>query len=210
MSTNATQDTTTQDTTTQETTARETTAQSTTTRETTAQSTWRIDADHTQVWFSVRHMMFATVKGQFPAVSGELKLDEKDPAQSVIDVQLDASKVDTHNEQRDTHLRSGDFFDVENHPELTFVSTRVDALGGSKYRITGDLTIRGNTREVVLDAEETGRGKDPWGQEKIGFTASTSINRKDYGLTWNQALEAGGVLVSDEVKISIDGQAIRA
>jgi polyisoprenoid-binding protein YceI len=173
------------------------------------QSTWRIDPDHTQVWFSVRHMMFATVKGQFPDVSGEVKLDEADPAKSSIDVKLDAATIDTHNGQRDEHLRSADFFDVKAHPNLTFVSRRVESLGGSKYRITGDLQIRGTTREVVLDAEETGRGKDPWGQEKIGFVASGSIDRKDFGLTWNQALEAGGVLVSDEVKISVDGQAIR-
>lgn len=172
-------------------------------------STWSIDADHTQVWFSVRHMMFATVKGQFPGVSGELKLNEADPAKTAVEVRIDAATIDTRSEQRDQHLRSADFFDVENHPQLTFVSRRVEPLGGSKYRITGDLTIRGTTREVVLNAEETGRGKDPWSQEKIGFTAETRIDRKDFGLTWNQALEAGGVLVSDEVKISIDGQAIR-
>ena len=186
------------------------TAASTPTSNATSQSTWRIDADHTQVWFSVRHMMFATVRGQFPGVSGELKLDEADPSNSSIEVKLDAATIDTHSGQRDEHLRSADFFDVEAHPYLTFVSRRLEALGGSKYRITGDLQIRGTTREVVLDAEETGRGKDPWGQEKLGFVASGRIDRKDFGLTWNQALEAGGVLVSDEVRISVDGQAIRA
>lgn len=175
----------------------------------TSLSTWRIDPDHTQVWFSVRHMMFATVKGQFPGVSGELKLDESDPSNSSIEVKLEAATIDTHSGQRDEHLRSADFFDVEAHPYLTFVSRRVEAAGGSKYRITGDLQIRGTTREIVLDAEETGRGKDPWGQEKLGFVASGTIDRKDFGLTWNQALEAGGVLVSDEVRISVDGQAIR-
>lgn len=173
-------------------------------------STWNLDPDHTQVWFSVRHMMFATVKGQFPGVSGELKLNEADPAKTAVQVQIDAATIDTRSEQRDQHLRSADFFDVENHPHLTFVSRRVEPVGGSRYTVTGDLTIRGTTREVVLNVEETGRGKDPWGQEKIGFTAETRIDRKDFGLTWNQALEAGGVLVSDEVKISIDGQAIRA
>lgn len=189
-----------------------TSAQSTTAKAATdaTTSTWRIDPDHTQVWFSVRHMMFATVKGQFPGVSGELRLNERDPSKSEIEIEIDAATIDTRSEQRDQHLRSADFFDVENHPHLTFVSRRVERVGGSKYRITGDLTIRGTTREIVLDAEETGRGKDPWGQEKIGFTAESSLDRKDYGLTWNQALEAGGVLVSDEVKISIDGQAIRA
>lgn len=173
-------------------------------------STWQIDPAHTQVWFSVKHMMFATVKGQFPGVAGELTLDGGDPAATRIEVQLDAATIDTRNEQRDAHLRSADFFDVETYPQLTFVSRKVESLGGSKYRVTGDLTIRGVTREVVLDAEETGRGTDPWGQEKLGFTATTSIDRKDFGLTWNQALEAGGVLVSEEVKISIDGQAARA
>lgn len=173
-------------------------------------STWTLDPAHTQVWFAVRHMMFATVKGQIPGVSGELRLDHDDPTRSSIAVRLDAATVDTNNEQRDAHLRSADFFDVENHPQLTFASRRMESVGGSKYRITGDLTIRGTTREVVLDVEETGRGTDPWGQEKLGFTASTSIDRKDFGLTWNQALEAGGVLVSDDVKITIDGQATRA
>lgn len=173
-------------------------------------STWTLDPDHTQVWFSVRHMMFATVKGQFPGVSGELKLNDADPTETAVEVRIDAATIDTRSEQRDQHLRSADFFDVENHPHLTFVSRRVERVDGSRYRVTGDLTIRGTTREVVLNAEETGRGKDPWGQEKIGFTAETRIDRKDFGLTWNQALEAGGVLVSDEVKISIDGQAIRA
>lgn len=175
----------------------------------TSRSTWTIDPDHTQVWFAVKHMMFATVKGQFPGVSGEIVLDANDPAKTAIEVKIEAASIDTRSAQRDEHLRSADFFDVENHPHLTFVGRRIEPLGGSKYRITGDLTIRGTTREVVLAAEETGRGTDPWGQQKLGFTASTSIDRKDYGLTWNQALEAGGVLVSDEVKISIDGQAIR-
>src|SRR5690606_24519044 len=118
----------------------------------TGQSTWTIDPDHTQVWFSVKHMMFATVKGQFPGVSGQLVLNERDPAQSRVEVQLDAATIDTHNEQRDKHLRSADFFDADNHPQLTFVSRVLEPRGGSKYRVTGDLTIRGTTREVVLDA----------------------------------------------------------
>ncbi|HEX6307121.1 MAG TPA: YceI family protein [Longimicrobiales bacterium] len=173
-------------------------------------TTWRLDPDHTQVGFAVRHMMFATVKGQFGTVSGELRLNEQDPAASAINVKIEAASIDTRSEQRDAHLRSGDFLDAENHPQLTFVARGIQPIGGTRFRITGDLTIRGVTREVVLDAEENGRGKDPWGQEKLGFTATTSIDRKDFGLTWNQALEAGGVLVSDEVKIHIDGQAIRA
>lgn len=172
-------------------------------------STWQLDQAHTQIWFSVKHMMFATVKGQFGEFTGELALDENDSASSQIRVEIDTASLDTRNAQRDAHLRSGDFFDVENHPKLTFVSTRIEPAGEDRYRIVGDLTIRGTTREVVLNAEETGRGKDPWGNEKLGFTAETRIDRKDFGLTWNQALEAGGVLVSDEVKITIDGQATR-
>ncbi|HEX6132634.1 MAG TPA: YceI family protein [Longimicrobiales bacterium] len=173
-------------------------------------TTWRLDPDHTQVGFAVRHMMFATVKGQFGTVSGELRLSEEDPSSSEIEVQIEAASIDTRSEQRDAHLRSADFLDADNHPHLTFVAREIVPLGGSRYRVTGDLMIRGVTREVVLEAEETGRGQDPWGQQKLGFTASTSIDRKDYGLKWNQALEAGGVLVGDEVRIHIDGQAIKA
>jgi polyisoprenoid-binding protein YceI len=172
-------------------------------------SSWQLDVAHTQIWFSVRHMMFATVKGQFGAFAGEIVVDETDPTRTRVSVEIDTASIDTRNEQRDGHLRSADFFDVENFPKLTFVSRRVDR-SGDRLEITGDLTIRGVMREVVLRAEETGRGKDPWGQEKIGFTAETKIDRKDFGLVWNQALETGGVLVSDEVRISIDGQATRS
>jgi polyisoprenoid-binding protein YceI len=174
----------------------------------TAASDWTLDPAHTQVGFAVRHMMFATVKGRFTTVEGALRLDGTAPVSS--EVRIDAASIDTGNAQRDEHLRSADFFDVASYPALTWVGRGVERLGGSKYRLTGDLTIRGVTREVVLEAEETGRGVDPWGQEKLGFTASTRIDRKDFGLTWNQALEAGGVLVSDEVRITIDGQAVRA
>jgi polyisoprenoid-binding protein YceI len=173
-------------------------------------TTWQIDPAHTQIGFSVRHMMFATVRGRFTDFAGELVLDENDPARTEVRVEIASGSVDTGNEQRDAHLRSADFFDVESHPQLTFVSRRVEAQGRGRLAITGDLTIRGITREVTLSAEETGRGTDPWGAEKIGFTAQTKIDRKDFGLTWNQALEAGGVLVSDEVKITIEGQASHA
>jgi polyisoprenoid-binding protein YceI len=178
-----------------------------TTPRATAATDWTLDPARTQVGFAVRHMMFATVKGRFTTVEGTIRLDGTAPASS--DVRIDATSIDTGNAQRDEHLRSADFFDVASFPALTWVGRGVERLGGSNYRITGDLTIRGVTREVVLEAEETGRGVDPWGQEKLGFTASTRIDRKDFGLTWNQALEAGGVLVSDEVRITIDGQAVR-
>jgi polyisoprenoid-binding protein YceI len=180
-----------------------------TTRTTTA-TEWTLDPAHTQVGFAVRHMMFATVKGRFTTLEGTVRLDGTAGAPASADVRIDAASIDTGNAQRDEHLRSADFFDVTSFPALTWVGRGVERLGGSKYRITGDLTIRGITREVVLEAEESGRGVDPWGQEKLGFTASTRIDRKDFGLTWNQALEAGGVLVSDEVRITIDGQAVRA
>jgi polyisoprenoid-binding protein YceI len=173
-------------------------------------TSWQLDPAHTQIWFSVRHMMFATVKGQFTRFAGEIEIAEDDAIGLRVDVEIDAASVDTHNDQRDTHLRSADFFDVENHPKLTFVSRDVERVAGGRFRVRGDLTIRGVTREVVLDAEETGRGRDPWGAEKIGFTAETRVDRKQFGLMWNQALEAGGVLVSDEVRISIDGQATRS
>jgi len=170
-------------------------------------TTWHIDPAHTQVGFAVRHMMFATVRGQFSTVRGELRIDDENPERSEVEVHIEAASIDTRNEQRDAHLRSADFFDVENHPELVFVARGFERVGERQYRVAGDLTIRGTTREVVLDAEETGRGRDPWGQQKLGFTATATINRRDFGLTWNQALETGGVLVSDEVQIIIDGQA---
>lgn len=183
---------------------------STTQIETGTTTTWDIDSAHTDVGFAVKHMMIATVKGYFPGVSGELVLDDEDITRSRISVRLDASSVSTRNEQRDEHLRSADFFDVGNYPELTFESRAVEPAGENRYRVTGDLTIRGVTKEVVLDAEQEGSGVDPWGQARIGFTASTKIDRREYGLTWNQALEAGGLLVSEEVRITIEGQAVRA
>jgi polyisoprenoid-binding protein YceI len=176
----------------------------------TAAATWNIDSAHTDVGFSVRHMMITRVKGHFPGVSGTILIDEQDPSATRINVRLDAATITTRNEQRDAHLRSADFFDVEQHPELTFESRTVTPSGDDRYRVDGDLTIRGVTRPVVLEVEQEGEGIDPWGQARIGFTAATTINRRDYGLNWNQALETGGVLVSDEVKISIEGQAVRA
>lgn len=172
--------------------------------------TWTIDADHTDVGFSVRHMMITTVKGYFPGVSGTLGLDADDPTGMKVSAVLDAASITTRNDQRDTHLRSADFFDVEQYPQITFESRSIEAAGQDRFRVTGHLTIRGVTKEVVLDVEQEGQGIDPWGQARIGFTATTKIQRGGFGLNWNQALEAGGVLVSDEVRISIEGQAIRA
>ena len=151
-----------------------------------------------------------TVKGRFTGVDGTVSIDEANPSNSEADVRIEASTVDTREPQRDAHLRSADFLDVEKFPHLTFKSRRITGRKGSAFKLAGDLTIHGVTREVVLDVTEEGRGKDPWGGERAGFSAATKINRKDYGLTWNQALETGGVVVGDEVKINLELQFVKA
>lgn len=176
---------------------------------TTTSRTWSIDPVHSQVDFGVRHMMISTVRGTFGELEGTIHLDEDDLTNSSVEVSIDAASIDTRNEDRDTHLRSGDFLNVEEHPTLRFKSRSVEPAGDG-FVVQGDLTIRGVTREVTLEAEELGRGTDPWGNPRVGFRADTRINRKDFGLTWNQALETGGVLVGDEVKISLEVQAIPA
>jgi polyisoprenoid-binding protein YceI len=173
-------------------------------------NTWNIDATHSGINFSIRHMVFSKVRGRFAKYTGAIQLDDSDPSKSWVEVTIDAASIDTGTPQRDTHLRSKDFFDVETFPELRFKSTRVEDIGGGRLRVIGDLTIRDITREVVLDAEPSGRGMDPWGNERLGFAAKTSIERKDFGLTWNQLLEAGGVLVGDKVEIELDVQAVNA
>jgi polyisoprenoid-binding protein YceI len=172
-------------------------------------STWAIDPAHSHVQFAVRHLVVSTVKGRFGDVSGTITLDEQHLAGSSVDVEIDAATVDTREERRDAHLRSADFFDVERFPTITFRSSRVEPGRGAALRIVGDLTIHGVTRQVELEAEQTGRGASPWGAEVIGFAATTKINRRDFGLTWNQALETGGVVVGDEIKITIDVEATR-
>ena len=169
---------------------------------------WNLDGTHSGINFAVRHMVVSKVRGRFAVFSGTLELDDADLAQSTIDVTIDASSIDTGTAQRDTHLRSADFFDVETYPDLRFRSTRVEDVGDGRLRVVGELTIRDTTREIVLDAEPAGRGMDPWGNERIGFVARTSIDRKDFGLQWNQLLEAGGVLVGDRVDIELDVQAV--
>ena len=168
---------------------------------------WELDPSHSHVTFTVRHMMFAKVRGTFKAWRAELALGD-DLAKSKVSVEIDAASIDTGEEKRDAHLRSADFFDTEKHPKLTFVSKRVDA-GKDSLKLVGDLTMHGVTHEVALDVEEAGRGKDPWGQERVGFNAKTTVDRTQWGLKWNQALEAGGVLVSDKVEIAIDIQAVK-
>ena len=171
--------------------------------------TWSIDPSHTRVGFSAKHAMVATVRGQFAEFSGSLNLDGADPAKSSADVAISAASISTSNEDRDNHLRSGDFLDVETHPQLTFRSNGVRYEGGDDFVMLGDLTIRGTTRPVELAVELEGLATDPFGNERIGFTGQTTISRKDFGLTWNVALEAGGVLVSDKVKITLDVSAIK-
>jgi polyisoprenoid-binding protein YceI len=176
-------------------------------------TTWSIDPAHSAAEFSAKHMMITTVRGRIADVSGALVLDDADWNRSTVDVELVAASIDTRNEQRDGHLRSPDFLDAEQFPTLRFRSTRVEGAAptpDTKFRVVGDLTIRGVTRQVVLDATYEGRGRDPWGGERVSFSAETKVDRRDFGLTWNAALETGGVLVSNDVKIHIELQAVRA
>ena len=168
---------------------------------------WDIDASHSSIGFTVRHMVVAKVHGMFTKWSGDLQIDPKDLTASQVSVKIETTSIDTRDAQRDGHLRSADFLDAEKYPTLEFRSKRIDAHGAESFRVTGDLTIRDVTREVVLDAEFGGRAKDPWGSERMGFTAKTKIDRKDFGLKWNVALEAGGFLVGDTIDIAIELEA---
>jgi polyisoprenoid-binding protein YceI len=171
---------------------------------------WEIDPAHTLVEFGVKHMMFTTVKGRFTAVRGVINCaDEADASSASVVAEIDATSVNTADEQRDAHLRSDEFLDAERHPQVTFKSTTVQRLDTEHLRVTGHLTIRGVTREVLLDTTFNGTGKNPYGKEVAGFTAETTINRKDFGLTWNAALESGGLLVGDKLEILIEVQAVR-
>lgn len=171
---------------------------------------YTIDNAHSGIHFSVRHMVFAKVRGSFKAWQAELQLDEGDVTRSAVKVGIDVASIDTGVDKRDDHLRSGDFFDVAQFPQMTFQSTKVEVGKGDRLAITGKLTIRDQTHEVVLDAESGGRAKDPWGNERVSFSASTHIDRREFGLGWNQLLEAGGVLVGDRIDIEIEIQAIRS
>lgn len=170
--------------------------------------TWQIDPAHTNVAFGVRHLMISTVRGRFAGVTGTVRVEGDDPATAVIDVTIDAASIDTREPQRDAHLRSADFLDVEHFPTLQFRSTRVTR-DEDDIRVTGDLTIRGVTREVTLAVEPQGYVTDPWGAQRVGYTATTKINRRDFGLVWNVILETGGLTVGDEVKISIELEATK-
>jgi polyisoprenoid-binding protein YceI len=174
-----------------------------------AKSTWAIDPAHTIVEFAVKHLMVSTVKGRFTGVSGTVELDEEDVTRSSVDVAIDVATINSHDETRDAQLRSGDFFAADQFPRISFKSTMVEPYGKDRLKVTGDLTIRGVTLPVTLDVEFNGRATSPWGAEVIAYSAQTTINRKDFGLTWNVVLEAGGVAVGDEVKISIEAEAIK-
>lgn len=172
--------------------------------------TWELDPAHTLVGFAAKHMVFTSVRGKFREVRGQVVIDERNPSRSSVEVEIGAASIDTGVEKRDAHLKSADFLDVENHPAITFRSTRVEGATrqpGDRFKVRGELTIRGVTREVELAAEFGGVGKDPWGGERAGFSATTKIDRRDFGLTWNQVLETGGVLVSNEIVVEIEAQA---
>jgi polyisoprenoid-binding protein YceI len=169
---------------------------------------WKIDSTHTHVEFAVKHLMISTVKGRFAEVEGEVVIDEANPTNSRVEARIAAASIDTREAQRDAHLRSADFLDAENYPYLTFASRRVEARGDGEFTAYGDLTIRGVTRPVALQGEYLGTTRSPFGFQVSGFSARTTINRKDFGLNWNAALETGGVLVGDEVKISLEVEAI--
>ncbi|MDQ3043851.1 MAG: YceI family protein [Chloroflexota bacterium] len=171
--------------------------------------TWTIDPSHSSVEFSARHMMFSNVKGQFSQFEGLISGDPADPANARVEVTIAASSVDSRSADRDTHLRAADFLDVERFPAITFRGTRVEPRGDQRLLVVGDLTIRDVTREIALDTSFGGRGVNPWGKSVVGYSAKAEINRRDFGLTWNVALEAGGVLVSDTIKLNLEIEAVR-
>ena len=170
---------------------------------------WNIDPAHTHIEFAVRHLMIATVKGRFTDINGTVKSHDTDPAKGEVDIKIGVASIDTREPQRDAHLRSADFFDVERFPEITYKSRRIEGVEGDRFKLVGDLTIHGVTREVTLDVTSEGRAKDPWGGERAGYAATTRIKRSDFGLTWNQLLETGGLAVSDEVKITLDVELVK-
>jgi polyisoprenoid-binding protein YceI len=175
-----------------------------------ATSNWQIDPQHSSAQFSVRHMAISTVRGAFNKVTGTIALDDKDIAKSTVDVTIDVTTVDTHEPSRDNDLRSDKFFDVAHFPTMTFKSKKVEQLAPGKLKVTGDLTIRGTTKEVVLDVDgPTAPIKDPWGFQRSAATATTKVNRQDFGVKWNATLDNGGVVVADDVSITIDVEMVK-
>ena len=183
----------------------------TTTPQTTTTSTWNIDPVHSVAEFKVKHMMISNVKGQFTGVKGVLTLDEANLTGSKVEATIDTATINTNDAGRDTHLKSADFFDAESFPAMEFVSTGVTRKGDGELKVAGNLTMHGVTKPVVFDVEgPTAPGKDPWGNTKIGVSATTKVNRKDFGLTWNAALETGGVLVGEDITITLELQLVKA
>lgn len=176
----------------------------------TGASVWSLDPAHSSVEFAVRHLMISTVKGQFNDFTAVLDLNEGEPQRSKVTFEADVASIDTRQAQRDAHLRSADFFDADNHPRITFVSKRIEGSPDGDFRMIGDLTMRGVTREVALDASFSGGGGDPWGNERKAFSAKGKVDRRDFGLTWNQALETGGIVVGDEVRIEVHAEFVRS
>lgn len=174
-------------------------------------ASWNIDPDHSNIGFKVRHLMVSNVKGSFEKVSGTVDINDKDITKSKVEVTIDTASINTNVQKRDEHLRSADFFDVTKFPTMTFVSKKVAKAGKDKLKVTGDLTLHGVTKEVVLDVEGPAKEiKDPWGNQRRGASATTKINRKDFGLVWNKALETGGVAVGEEVLITLEVELIKA
>lgn len=170
---------------------------------------WEIDASHSGIHFSVRHLVIAKVRGQFSRWSGALVVPDGDFTKATVEAVIDASSIDTGVADRDAHLKSPDFFDVAQFPEVTFTASRFEAQGTAGGRLIGSLTIKGISKDVVLDVERHGQAKDPWGNERAAFSAKTSLDRKDFGLSWNQVLETGGVMVGEQVNLEIEIEAVR-
>jgi polyisoprenoid-binding protein YceI len=170
---------------------------------------WQIDSSHSHINFTARHMMISKVRGSFENFSGTVNFDEENPANTTVNVEVDLTSINTRDDQRDGHLKSPDFFDVEKYPTMKFVSTRVEQINENNGRVYGHLTIKDTTKEVVLDVEYAGIAKSPWGSESAGFSATGSLNRKEWGLNWNQALETGGVLVGDKINIEIELELVK-
>lgn len=170
---------------------------------------YTLDVAHSRIGFVARHAMVTKVRGQFNEFEGKAHLDFDDPEASTVEITIEANSIDTRNEQRDGHLRTNDFFDVPNHPQITFTSTSVEKLDDEHYRVTGDLTIKGATKPVTVDFEYAGAAKDPYGNIRLGFEGSTTVNRRDWGVEWNAPLEAGGVLVGDKVTLEFEVSAVQ-
>lgn len=170
---------------------------------------WEIDASHSGIHFSVRHLVIAKVRGQFSRWSGALVVPDGDFTKATVEAVIDASSIETGVADRDAHLKSPDFFDVAQFPDVTFTASQFEAEGDSRGRLAGSLTIKGVTKEIVLDVERHGQAKDPWGNERAAFSATASIDRRDFGLAWNQALETGGVVVGERVNLEIEIEAVR-